>query len=165
MSNAIAHPSRFGALSAARTLWVRGLEVRSELRFALGVSCLWLGLYNTAFWQQAAAAMWYPTVSGVAFISDHGESLGEQGVYLHGLPYSFAPQEQTHVPFIFWASSAYLHRTHLQIDCARSHCATDTSHDSVYHTVLGLTEVRNDHYRGELDVLSTCRPTSKHGHE
>jgi hypothetical protein len=152
MSNAVAHPSRFGALSAARTLWVRGLEVRSELRFALGVSCLWLGLYNTAFWQQAAAAMWH-----------HRERRRLYGLVADcGV---VAADHPAFALFIFWASPAYLHRTHLQIDCARSHSATDTSHDSVYLTVLGLTEVRNDHYRAGLDLLSACRPTSEHGHE
>ena len=40
--------------------------------------------------------------TSMLYISDHGESLGENGVYLHGLPYAFAPEEQTHVPMLFW---------------------------------------------------------------
>ena len=38
------------------------------------------------------------------YISDHGESLGESGLYLHGMPYIFAPDSQTKVPLIVWAS-------------------------------------------------------------
>jgi lipid A ethanolaminephosphotransferase len=116
--------------------------------------------------QQIAQLNNAPNVdSALLYISDHGESLGEQGVYLHGLPYAFAPQEQTRVPFIFWASGGYIHRTHLQIDCARLNATADTSHDNFYHTVLGLGEVRNDHYQADLDVLSACRPSSERGHE
>ena len=40
------------------------------------------------------------------YVSDHGESLGENGLYLHGMPYSIAPREQTWVPLIIWADSA-----------------------------------------------------------
>ncbi len=40
--------------------------------------------------------------SAVLYMSDHGESLGEKGLYLHGMPYFIAPKEQTHVPSIAW---------------------------------------------------------------
>jgi lipid A ethanolaminephosphotransferase len=46
--------------------------------------------------------------TSMLYISDHGESLGEKGVYLHGLPYAFAPSEQTHVPMIYWQGSEML---------------------------------------------------------
>lgn len=39
----------------------------------------------------------------MVYISDHGESLGEKNVYLHGLPYSIAPDAQTKVPVIIWS--------------------------------------------------------------
>lgn len=99
--------------------------------------------------------------SALLYVSDHGESLGEQGVYLHGLPYAFAPQEQTRVPLLFWASSDYIRRTHLKMDCARARAASDASHDNFYHTVLGLTELSNDHYQAQLDLLASCRPPAE----
>ena len=37
------------------------------------------------------------------YISDHGESLGENNIYLHGLPFSIAPDAQKNVPIIIWS--------------------------------------------------------------
>src|SRR5919206_174076 len=39
------------------------------------------------------------------YVSDHGESLGENNLYLHGLPYAMAPREQTHVPMLLWPAT------------------------------------------------------------
>ena len=41
--------------------------------------------------------------ASMLYISDHGESLGENNLYLHGMPYMLAPSEQTDVPVIVWA--------------------------------------------------------------
>jgi lipid A ethanolaminephosphotransferase len=53
--------------------------------------------------------------TSMLYISDHGESLGEKGVYLHGLHYAFAPSEQTHVPMIYWQGSAMLENNQIVI--------------------------------------------------
>ena len=42
--------------------------------------------------------------SAMIYVSDHGESLGERGLYLHGIPYAIAPELQTHVPMLVWVS-------------------------------------------------------------
>lgn len=65
------------------------------------------------------------------YLSDHGESLGELGVYLHGLPYAIAPDAQTQVPFIVWAG------TNSDIDRDRLFALRDekVTHD-VFSTVL-----------------------------
>ena len=39
------------------------------------------------------------------FVSDHGESLGENNIFMHGVPYSMAPKEQLEIPFIVWTSA------------------------------------------------------------
>ena len=44
------------------------------------------------------------------YASDHGESLGERGVYLHGMPYAFAPEDQKRVPMLMWTSPAFRSR-------------------------------------------------------
>jgi len=103
--------------------------------------------------------------AALMYVSDHGESLGERGVYLHGLPYAFAPSEQTHVPLMFWASPAYAQRTHLKMKCVEESSRADVSHDNIYHTVLGATELRNDYYEPQLDLLSACRFGDGRGHE
>jgi lipid A ethanolaminephosphotransferase len=41
------------------------------------------------------------------YVADHGESLGENNLYLHGLPYSIAPDVQKHVPWVTWLSPGF----------------------------------------------------------
>jgi lipid A ethanolaminephosphotransferase len=91
------------------------------------------------------------------YASDHGESLGEQGLYLHGMPYAFAPRTQKEVPMLMWMSPGYAQRFNLDAQCVRSHAGEPLSHDNLYHTVLGATGVRNQLYDPALDVLSACR--------
>ena len=93
------------------------------------------------------------------YVSDHGESLGENGVYLHGLPRAVAPEGQIHVPAVLWLGSGF------DVDMAalRKKTAQQLSHDNVVHTVLGLMEVATEVYRPELDLLDGCR-TGDEGH-
>ncbi len=51
------------------------------------------------------------------YVSDHGESLGEHGLYLHGVPYAFAPEQQTHVPFLMWMPPDFLREAGLDRAC------------------------------------------------
>jgi lipid A ethanolaminephosphotransferase len=91
------------------------------------------------------------------YVSDHGESLGEQGLYLHGLPYAFAPEMQKRVPMLIWMSPAYAAREGIAVDCLAGQRSGAVSHDNLYHTMLGAAEVRNDSYEANLDLLSNCR--------
>lgn len=95
--------------------------------------------------------------SALLYVSDHGESLGEQGLYLHGIPYRFAPATQTRVPMLMWLSSGYLSRGGTAMGCLEARAAQASSHDNFYHTVLGLAEVRNRSYDAQLDLLEGCR--------
>ena len=99
------------------------------------------------------------------YASDHGESLGEQGIYLHGMPYGFAPRAQKEVPMLFWASQGYLDRTGMSMGCMRSHAHDAVSHDNVYHTVLGAMAVRDAVYDPAMDLSARCRPASPQSHE
>ncbi len=91
------------------------------------------------------------------YVSDHGESLGENAVYLHAAPYFIAPDEQTHVPFVLWMSEGYLARSQTDVTCVRARAARPASHDDLYHTMLGALGVRSVPYRAENDLLSACR--------
>lgn len=99
--------------------------------------------------------------SVLIYVSDHGESLGENGIYLHGMPYAFAPAAQKEVPFLMWTSEGYVQRARLQPDCLRTEATQPVSHDFFYHTVLGAAEARNQVYDRKLDLLAGCR----RGHE
>jgi lipid A ethanolaminephosphotransferase len=95
--------------------------------------------------------------SSMVYMSDHGESLGEKGLYLHGMPYLFAPEEQTHVPFVMWLSNSYSYLFGTTTECLKSHATDATSHDNLFHTVLGLMDVKAAHYDPSLDVTAECR--------
>lgn len=100
-------------------------------------------------------------VDGVLiYASDHGESLGEQGIYLHGMPYRFAPKSQTRVPMLLWTSPGYATRSGLRAGCLARHAGEPVSHDNLYHTILGAAEVRNQVYDERLDILAACRRES-----
>lgn len=101
--------------------------------------------------------------TALVYVSDHGESLGEKNLYLHGAPYVFAPKEQTHVPFILWMSPGYQQRFAVNGECLRQHLGQPYSHDNLYHTVLGMAAVRNAHYRPENDMLAHCRAARQSG--
>jgi lipid A ethanolaminephosphotransferase len=91
------------------------------------------------------------------YVSDHGESLGENNLFLHGLPYAIAPKEQTHVPMVMWLSDGYASSRSVDLGCLRSRAAQHASHDDLFHTVLGMLDVQTTVYAPELDLLRTCR--------
>jgi lipid A ethanolaminephosphotransferase len=95
--------------------------------------------------------------SALLYVSDHGESLGENGVYLHGLPYVIAPEEQVHVPMLAWLSEGVRTRLGLDAGCLRASAGTPHSHDDLFHSVVGLHDVRTAAYRAEHDLFRGCR--------
>lgn len=95
--------------------------------------------------------------SAMIYISDHGESLGEKGVYLHGTPYSFAPDYQKNIPFLLWASDSM--QSHKQINLELLQQTKSYSHFNVFHTVLGVFDFESPIYKKELDVLN---PNNSH---
>jgi lipid A ethanolaminephosphotransferase len=96
--------------------------------------------------------------TSLVYLSDHGESLGENGVYLHGLPYALAPEAQKHVPMLLWLSEAYQQRYRIDQDCLRQRAKTlDYSQDNLFPTLLGLTGVQTQSYRAADDILQPCR--------
>ena len=95
--------------------------------------------------------------SVLLFVSDHGESLGEGGLYLHGQPWFIAPDVQKQVPLLMWFSQHAV--AHLQMDtaCLRGRLGQAASHDNLSHTLLGLGNVKSSAYRPALDLLRACR--------
>ncbi|MEX1166813.1 MAG: phosphoethanolamine--lipid A transferase [Hydrogenophaga sp.] len=94
--------------------------------------------------------------TGLIYMSDHGESLGENGLYLHGLPYAFAPVQQTHIPMVSWLSPGLQTRSRVVIDCLRKRSAEPVSHDNLFHSVLGLMDVTTQVYSPALDAFAPC---------
>jgi lipid A ethanolaminephosphotransferase len=94
--------------------------------------------------------------SAVLYISDHGESLGENGLYLHGAPYFMAPDEQTKVPMLFWQSQAFYKSVGIDNGCLKAKAAAAYSHDHLFHSLLGLTGVDTAERAPELDIFAGC---------
>jgi lipid A ethanolaminephosphotransferase len=90
------------------------------------------------------------------YASDHGESLGENGVYLHGLPYSIAPAAQNNVPFILWASDGFQENRVSKPQLIADFATDRLSHDNISHTLLGLYDVSASSYQRELDILASA---------
>jgi len=93
----------------------------------------------------------------MVYMSDHGESLGENGVYLHGAPYFMAPKFQTKVPFIWWLSPEYQAAFNVDLDCLRQRAQKTASHANLFHSVLGLMDIDTVERKDALDVISACR--------
>lgn len=96
--------------------------------------------------------------TALVYLSDHGESLGENGVYLHSMPYAVAPSQQTHIPMLMWLSNDYEKQFALQDKCLRQNAQTQTySQDNLFHTILGMFNVETKEYQPQLDILQDCR--------
>jgi lipid A ethanolaminephosphotransferase len=94
------------------------------------------------------------------YVSDHGESLGENNLYLHGLPYRMAPDVQKRVPWITWLSPRFEKQSGLINTCLKNKTDTALTHDNYFHSVLGLMNVSSEVYQEKLDVHASCRSNS-----
>ncbi|AZQ85244.1 phosphoethanolamine--lipid A transferase [Colwellia sp. Arc7-635] len=92
--------------------------------------------------------------SSLLYVSDHGESLGESGVYLHGLPYAFAPNEQTHVPMMFWTDPS---QTDFNLNCLNKAANSKISHDNVFDSLLSIMSVKTSVYKANNDPFISCK--------
>ncbi|WP_457443320.1 phosphoethanolamine transferase [Roseateles sp. P5_E4] len=94
---------------------------------------------------------------GMLYVSDHGESLGENGLYLHGMPYAMAPAEQTHVPMVLWVPEGGGLAASLKPGCLQGLRDKPASHDNLFHTAMGWVGARSDVYKADWDLLAGCR--------
>ena len=94
------------------------------------------------------------------YVSDHGESLGENNLYLHGLPYRVAPDVQKRVPWITWWSPQFEMQMGLSRTCLQNKVQKPLTHDNYFHSVLGLVNVSSEVYQAKLDVHADCRSKS-----
>jgi lipid A ethanolaminephosphotransferase len=98
--------------------------------------------------------------SALVYVSDHGESLGEYGLFLHGVPYAMAPDVQTRVPMVAWVSPGLEHAAGLAPGCLRTVLTSardPLTHDHLFPFVLGLLDVRTGLRDPAWDLLATCR--------
>ena len=94
--------------------------------------------------------------TALLYVSDHGESLGEAGLYLHGLPYAIAPRTQTRVPMLAWLSPGFVESNGLDVACLHRIAGEPASHDNVFDSVLGLMRVETSVYAPQRDLFARC---------
>ena len=95
--------------------------------------------------------------TAMLYLSDHGESLGERGIFLHGLPYSIAPKEQTQIPMVMWLSQGFANSFGLNTDCIGKRSGNAVSHDNLFHSILGMLQIESKYYDKTLDLSAGCR--------
>lgn len=84
------------------------------------------------------------TPSILIYVSDHGESLGENGIFLHGFPYAIAPKEQKEIPFLIWSSEKNLIVKNRNL----------YHHKNLSHTIFGLMNVKSSKYNETENILA-----------
>lgn len=96
--------------------------------------------YQTAFW----------------YLSDHGESTGEHGLYLHGSPYAIAPSQQTHVPMVLWFSEKWRQHNAQQVACLNNNQQKPLSQDYLFSTLLNVLDIKSEVMNSEFNMLNQC---------
>lgn len=96
--------------------------------------------------------------AAMLYLSDHGESLGENGLYLHGMPWSLAPDVQKQVPMALWLSPGMRERLQTGSACLATLTARPWSHDNLFHTLAGLAGVSSVAIDPTRDILARCEP-------
>ncbi|MBK5529959.1 phosphoethanolamine--lipid A transferase [Pseudomonas sp. TH06] len=95
--------------------------------------------------------------TAMLYLSDHGESLGEYNLFLHGTPYMLAPEQQKHVAMLAWFSDNYQKAYSVDTHCLQMSRDKPLSQDNLFHSMLGLLEVRSKVYQPGLDLFAGCR--------
>ncbi len=95
--------------------------------------------------------------AAMLYVSDHGESLGEKGLFLHGIPYAIAPDVQTQVPMVMWLSPGFAQSMRVSPGCLAEVAKAPQAHDNLFHTLLGMLDVKTAVYAPEMDFSVPCR--------
>lgn len=94
--------------------------------------------------------------TGFWYLSDHGESTGEHGLYLHGAPYAIAPTQQTHIPMMMWFSDQWKAQAAQQVICLTQQQQKVLSQDNLFPTLLDLLDIQSQVINKNNDLLQTC---------
>jgi lipid A ethanolaminephosphotransferase len=96
------------------------------------------------------------SVATLMYISDHGESLGEYGLYLHGAPFTIAPDVQKNIPFLVWMAPKFISAQGIIMQQRENH-----SQQNIFHSVMGAMNMRSDIYNEQLDIFSVMTKNIK----
>ncbi len=93
------------------------------------------------------------------YASDHGESLGENGVYLHAAPMRIAPKEQIHIPILMWASENLKRKRKLigKNYPTYRESKNKISHEYLPHTILDFFNLKTPYLNLNKSMLSVIK--------
>lgn len=91
------------------------------------------------------------------FMSDHGQSLGEDGIFMHSAPFDTAPVDQKNSAFFMWFSKDFLEEFNIDLNCLKNHKNDVFSQDNIFHSMLGLFNISSKFYQKDLDLFKICR--------
>lgn len=94
--------------------------------------------------------------TGFWYLSDHGESTGEKGLYLHGAPYAIAPSQQTHIPMLMWFSPEWKQSNSQEIACLNQQKNQQLSQDNLFPSMLSLLGIKTKVIDSKVDMLNLC---------
>jgi len=87
------------------------------------------------------------------YMADHGESLGENGIYLHGLPFFIAPDVQKHPASVAWFGKNF----DVNISCVEKISKNAYTQDNLFSTLLGLMDIKTKVYNPKMDIFYKCK--------
>ncbi|WP_123071231.1 phosphoethanolamine transferase [Massilia aurea] len=151
------YPRAFGRFGPVCTSNQFETCTRESIRAAYDNTILYTDYFlSTTIDRLRALAQGEEVDTALLYFSDHGESLGENNVYLHGTPYMFAPREQTEVPMMLWMSDGFSERFRIDRRCLGQRRNEPLSHDNVFHSVLGMLDVNTAVLNPRLDIFHAC---------
>ncbi|AWL07544.1 phosphoethanolamine transferase [Massilia oculi] len=151
------YPERFAKFGPACTTTDFQQCTREEIVAAYDNTILYTDyILSRTIAQLEAAANVGVADTAMLYVSDHGESLGERNMYLHGAPYLIAPREQTHVPMVMWMSSAFSSRFRIDQQCLNARRQQEFTHDNFFHSVLGMLDINSATINPALDIFNPC---------
>ncbi|MBP8064328.1 MAG: phosphoethanolamine--lipid A transferase [Acinetobacter sp.] len=99
--------------------------------------------------------------TGFWYLSDHGESTGEKGLYLHGAPYAIAPSQQTHVPMLMWFSPQWKQSISHELDCLNQRKNQQFSQDNLFPSMLSLLGINTKVLDSKLNMFNQCNAKTR----
>ena len=90
------------------------------------------------------------------YMSDHGQSLGENGVFMHSAPFDTAPVDQKNPAFFIWMPDDFASTFHIDKPCLKDKIKDNISQDNIFHSMLGIFKIKSKYYDGNLDIFNSC---------
>ena len=89
-------------------------------------------------------------------MSDHGQSLGENGVFMHSAPFDTAPVDQKNPAFFIWMPDDFASTFHIDKQCLKDKINDNISQDNIFHSMLVIFKIKSKYYDGNLDIFNSC---------